>query len=141
MEEDFFQEFLHIKESLIQLSEQHLSMPRVATGANSEMDIIQIDRLQPYSLEGGSVSLGDQFTECEGEEIIPKPGFASLSPPDKDFMLAKSLSEELTKEMKDQKILKQKSLSDLKALQRHDVPDGKGRARAKLRIQEKNCLI
>ena len=57
---------------------------------------------EPYSVDNGSISLGDQFTECEqDEDITQKPEFFSLSPPDKDFMLAKSLSEELTKEMKE----------------------------------------
>ena len=78
-----------------------LSIPRTLPGNGSDTDIHQNDRKQPYSIEGGSVSLGDQFTECEGdEEIIPKSGFDSLSPPDKEFLLAKSLSDELTQEMK-----------------------------------------
>lgn len=65
---------------------------------------------QPYSLEGGSVSLGDQFTECEQVEDIPcQPDFSSVSPPDKEFLLPKSLSEELTQEMRD---LKQKHLDE-----------------------------
>ncbi|XP_052258142.1 RB1-inducible coiled-coil protein 1-like isoform X2 [Dreissena polymorpha] len=75
---------------------------------------------EPYSVDNGSISLGDQFTECEqDEDITQKPEFFSLSPPDKDFMLAKSLSEELTKEMKETSShLKQK----LKASASAEVP-------------------
>lgn len=75
--------------------------PHIISGTRSEPDVFSEEHLQPYSVEGGSISLGDQFEECnEEEEIVCKPGFDSLSPPDKDFLLPKSLSEELTLEMK-----------------------------------------
>lgn len=81
--------------------------PRRRSGTRSEPDIFHEELLQPYSVEGGSISLGDQFEECKeaDEEIVCKPpGFDSLSPPDKEFLLPKSLSEELTLEMKEEEI-------------------------------------
>ena len=80
------------------------------TSPKSANDLNPKDLVQPYALEGGSVSLGDQFTECEQEEdIIRAPDFGSVSPPDKEFLLPKSLSEELTQEMRD---LKQKTADE-----------------------------
>lgn len=88
-------------------------VPRLVPGTRSEPDILHKDQPQPYTLEGGSISLGDQFEECNDEEgeIVCKPGFDSLSPTDKEFLLPKSLSEELTLEMKEEEIaLKQPSV-------------------------------
>ena len=81
-----------------------LKVPRKLSRARSDSDAIHEEHMQPYSIEGGSISLGDQFEECkvEEEDIVCKPGFDSLSPPDKEFLLPKSLSEELTLEMKKQ---------------------------------------
>ena len=63
---------------------------------------IEEARVGLYGVENGSVSLGDQFTECETEQDITRqPEFVSLSPPDHNFLLAKSLSEELTQEMRE----------------------------------------
>lgn len=73
--------------------------------------------LQPYSLDVGSVSLGEQFEECEEEgEIVCKPGIVTGTPPDKEFLLPKSLSEELTVEIKESH-----SVKDLQC----GIPDGK----------------
>ncbi|WAR23784.1 RBCC1-like protein [Mya arenaria] len=58
--------------------------------------------LQPYSIDNGSKSLGDQFEECmQDEDITKKPEFISFSPPNDEFLLAKSLSEELTQDMRE----------------------------------------
>lgn len=87
------------------------------TLAKPDKDSLPKDSLQPYSIEGGSISLGDQFTECEQEEdITHQPVLGSMSPPDKEFLLPKSLSEELTKEMRD---LKQTSTVDTEGRSTH----------------------
>lgn len=84
---------------------------------SSDKDLLSKDHSQPYSLEGGSISLGDQFTECEQEEdITRKPDFGSISPTEKEFLLPKSLSEELTQEMRDLKQQNQSGDSDCKKI-------------------------
>lgn len=82
-----------------------LKVPRISgrvSGCRSDSEALH-DEQSPYSIEGGSISLGDQFEECklEVDPLVHKPGFDSASPPDTEFLLPKSLSEELTLEMKD----------------------------------------
>ncbi|KAL4236922.1 reticulophagy [Mactra antiquata] len=83
-------------------------IPRRLPGCKSDSEAIHVDQ-SPYSIEGGSMSLGDQFEECklEVDPLVHKPGFDSASPPDTEFLLPKSLSEELTLEMKEsEKVVK-----------------------------------
>ncbi|XP_053393728.1 RB1-inducible coiled-coil protein 1-like isoform X2 [Mercenaria mercenaria] len=119
-EEELFVALTNIQDPTVQWvdsSEPSLKVPqgpRKLSRARSDSDAVHEEHMQPFSLEGGSISLGDQFEECKGaeEEIVCKPGFDSLSPPDKEFLLPKSLSEELTLEMKEEEAALKEALCD-----------------------------
>ncbi|XP_060577554.1 RB1-inducible coiled-coil protein 1-like isoform X3 [Ruditapes philippinarum] len=121
VEEDLFVALTNVQDPMVQWVDSSepnlkvLTVPRKLSRARSDSDAVHEEHMQPYSIEGGSISLGDQFEECkvEEEDLVCKPRFDSLSPPDKEFLLPKSLSEELTLEMKKQEAALKKELCDV----------------------------